>query len=61
MYTGYSQCKLIVKSGLNELNMAERLAWCLEREYWTLEEWKDVIFTDETAVQLESIRGKRRV
>jgi hypothetical protein len=30
--------------------MAERLAWYLEREYWILEEWKDIIFTDETAV-----------
>jgi translation initiation factor 2B subunit (eIF-2B alpha/beta/delta family) len=30
---GYSQCKLTVKPGLNELNMAERLAWYLEREY----------------------------
>jgi hypothetical protein len=36
--TGYSQCKLTVKPGLNELNMAERLAWYLEREYWILEE-----------------------
>jgi hypothetical protein len=33
IYTGYSQCKLTVKPGLNELNMAERLAWYLEREY----------------------------
>jgi hypothetical protein len=32
-YAGYSQYKLIVKPGLNELNKAERLAWCLEREY----------------------------
>jgi hypothetical protein len=32
-HTGYSQYKLIVKPGLNELNMAERLAWYLEREY----------------------------
>jgi hypothetical protein len=60
-YVGYSQCKLTVKPGLNELNKAERLAWCLEREHWTLDDWKDVIFTDETAVQLGGIRGKRRV
>jgi hypothetical protein len=32
-YAGYSQYKLIVKPGLNKLNKAERLAWCLEREY----------------------------
>jgi hypothetical protein len=60
-YVGYSQYKLTVKPGLNELNKAERLAWCLEREHWTLDDWKDVIFIDETAVQLGGIRGKRRV
>jgi hypothetical protein len=60
-HAGYSQCKLTVKPGLNELNKAERLAWCLEREHWTLDDWKDVIFTDETTVQLGGIRGKRRV
>jgi repressor of nif and glnA expression len=32
-YTGYSQYKLTVKPGLNELNKAEPLAWYLEREY----------------------------
>jgi hypothetical protein len=32
-YTGYSQCKLIVKPGLNNLSKTERLAWCLEQEY----------------------------
>jgi hypothetical protein len=60
-HTGYSQYKLIVKPGLNELNKGERLAWCLEREHWTLDNWKDVIFIDETAIQLGGIRGKRYI
>jgi hypothetical protein len=58
---GYSQCKLIVKPGLNKLNKKERLDWCLAHEHWGIEEWKNVIFTDETAVQLGGTRGKRRV
>jgi hypothetical protein len=58
---GYSQCKLTVKPGLNKANMKERLEWCKEHEHWTLEDWKNVIFTDETAVQLGGTRGKRRV
>ena len=58
---GYSQCKLTVKPGLNKENKLARLAWCLEREHWTIEDWKNVIFTDETTVQLRGIRGKRRV
>ena len=38
-----------------------RLAWCLEREHWTLEDWKNVIFLDETSVVLGGVRGGRRV
>jgi hypothetical protein len=33
IYIGYSQYKLTVKPGLNKLNKAERLAWCLERKH----------------------------
>ena len=58
---GYNQCKLTVKPGLQDLNKKERLAWCLERKDWTLEQWKDIIFTDETSVQLGAVRGARRV
>jgi hypothetical protein len=58
---GYHQCKLTVKPGLTKENKLARLAWCLEREHWTLTDWKNVIFTDETAVQLGGTRGRRRV
>jgi hypothetical protein len=47
---GYSQCKLIVKPGLNKFSKKERLDWYLEREHWELEDWKNVIFTDKTIV-----------
>jgi hypothetical protein len=47
---GYSQCKLTVKPGLNKLSKKQRLDWCLEYKHWDLEDWKNVIFTDETAV-----------
>jgi hypothetical protein len=36
---------------------AERLAWCLAHERWTLEDWKNVIFSDETSVILLHRRG----
>jgi transposase len=58
---GYSQCKLTIKPGLNKENMKKRLDWCLAHEHWTLEDWKNVIWTDETAVQLGGTRGRRRV
>ena len=53
--------KRTVKLGLKLEDKAARLKWCLEREHWELEDWRNVIWTDETSVQLESVRGKRRV
>ena len=58
---GYSQCKLTVKPGLNKENKLARLAQCLKREHQTIEDQGNVIFTDETAVQLGGTRRKRRV
>jgi hypothetical protein len=58
---GYSSCKQTVKPGLTDAMKKARLLWCLERKDWTLEDWKKVIWTDETSVALGGIRGKRRV
>jgi hypothetical protein len=38
--------------------MAERLKWCLDHRG---EDWRYVIFSDETSVQLGGVRGRRRV
>jgi hypothetical protein len=45
------------KPGLTKKMRAERLAWCLAHEHWTLEDWKNVIFSDETSVILLHRRG----
>lgn len=58
---GYSVFKRTVKLGLTKEAKDARLAWCLERKDWTLEDWKNVIFSDETSVCLGGVRGKRRV
>jgi hypothetical protein len=58
---GYGNYKRIVKPGLIEDIKQERLDWCLDYEDWTLEQWKNIIFSDETSVQLASVRGKRRI
>ena len=39
----------------------ERLKWCFAHRDWTLEEWKDVIQSDETSVVLNHRRGGYRV
>jgi hypothetical protein len=58
---GYGVFKRTVKPGLTEEMKKARLAWCLERQHWTLDDWKNVIFSDETSVVLGGVRGKRRV
>jgi len=61
---GYGSYKRTVKPGLNEENRKLRLKWCQEHSVaagWDLERWKNVIWTDETSVQLSSVRGKRRI
>ena len=57
----YFSYKRTVKPGLKLEDKAARLKWCLEHKHWNLEDWKNVIWTDETSVQLGSVRGKRRV
>jgi hypothetical protein len=58
---GYSSFKRTIKPGLKDEDKAARLKWCLEHEHWTLEDWKNVIWTDETSMQLGAVRDKRRV
>ena len=58
---GYGVYKRTVKPGLTKEQMAERLKQCLEHKDWKLEDWKNVIWTDETSVQLGGVRGRRRV
>jgi transposase len=61
IFKGYSSYKKTVKPGLNKDNKKVRFDWCKKHEHWTLEDWKNVIWTDETAVQSGSVRGKRRI
>jgi hypothetical protein len=61
---GYRSYKRTFKPGLNKENRKSCLQWCEEyskENGWNLERWKNVIWTDETSVQLYSVRGRRRV
>ena len=57
---GFKKLKPIRKPGLTLIMKAARLDFCLRHAHWTLEMWKDVIWTDETSVTL-SQRGTIRV
>ena len=57
---GMRSCKTPKKPGLSESMMEARLQFCLRHEHWTLEDWKNVIWTDETSIVLGSERGRKR-
>jgi hypothetical protein len=57
----YRVYKKTIKLGLTKEQMKKRLKWCLEYERWTLEDWKNVIWIDETNVQLGGVRSRRRI
>jgi hypothetical protein len=56
---GYKPCKTTKTPGLNEKMRAARLEFCQLYRHWTLEDWKNVIWTDETSVVLNARRGGR--
>jgi len=56
-----SSVKPTRKPGLNLHQRAARLAFCLAHQYWTLEDWKRVIWSDETSVILGQRRGTVRL
>ncbi|KAJ5381031.1 uncharacterized protein N7496_003459 [Penicillium cataractarum] len=58
---GFRKTKPTRKPGLTKKMRAERLAWCLAHEHWTKEDWKNVIFSDETSVILLHRRGGYRI
>lgn len=58
---GFRKTKPTRKPGLTKKMRKERLDWCLRHQSWTLEDWKDVIWSDETSVVLLHRRGGYRV
>jgi hypothetical protein len=58
---GFSVVKPTRRPGLTPSMKAARLAFCKKYQYWTLEDWKNVIWTDETSVVLGHRRGSVRL
>ncbi|KAK2471173.1 hypothetical protein H9L39_17404 [Fusarium oxysporum f. sp. albedinis] len=58
---GFRKTKPTRKPGLTKKMCDDGLAWCLAHRDWTLEDWKSVIWSDETAVILLHRRGGYRV
>ena len=58
---GYKKTKPTRKPELTKKMRQDRLDWCLAHQHWTLEDWKNVIWSDETSVVLNHRRGGYRV
>jgi len=58
---GFTKTKPTRKPGLTVRMRALRLQFCLDHQHWTLEDWKRVIWSDETSMVLGHRRGGYRV
>ena len=58
---GMRKTKPTRKPGLTKAMKKARLKFCKDHEHWTLEDWKNVIWSDETSVMLGSRRGGYRI
>lgn len=54
---GMRKTKPTRKPGLTAKMKKERLEWCMDHKDWTLEDWKSVIWSDETSIVLGFRRG----
>lgn len=58
---GFRNVKLSAKPGLNKAQRMRRLEFAISVRDWTIEDWKKVVWSDETSVVLGAVRGKRRL
>lgn len=47
---GYRRYHARCKPPLSEANRRKRLEWALEHEHWTVDQWRQILWTDETWV-----------
>jgi transposase len=58
---GYTKTKPTRKPGLSSAMRKKRMAFAKDHEDWTLDDWRNVIWSDETSVLLGHRRGGIRV
>ena len=58
---GFRKTKPTKKPRLTKKIRKDRLDWCLAHKTWTLDNWKNVIWSDETSVVLLHRRGSYRI
>ena len=58
---GFKNVKITTKPGLTKAMLLKRFRWAQDHLGWTLEDFKDVVWTDECSVVLGQQRERRRV
>jgi hypothetical protein len=58
---GLTNIKPTTKPGLSQAMRKARYEWALAHQSWTLEDWKNVIWSDETSMVIGHRRGAVRV
>ncbi|GBC31699.2 IS630 family transposase [Rhizophagus irregularis DAOM 181602=DAOM 197198] len=58
---GYHSCTALRKPNVSERNRKIRLKWARERRLWTINDWKKVVWSDESRFTLFQNDGKIRV
>src|SRR5579871_3131481 len=46
---------------ISEEYAKKRLEWCLKRRKWTIKDWRRVIWSDKTSIELFSSRGPKLI
>jgi transposase len=47
------------KPFVSEANRKKRLQWCMERRDWSVEDWRNIVWSDECSVEVGGSRRKR--
>ena len=58
---GFKDLKITTKPGLTNAMLTKRLRWCRDYLGWIEEDFKNIVWTDETSVILGQQQGRRRV
>ena len=53
---GMRKWKKLKRPALTDVRAAKRLAWAIEHKDWTVDQWKNVIWSDECSVERGSGR-----
>jgi len=58
---GYYSRAALRKPFVSEVNRKKRFSWCRERKNWNVDDWSNIIWSDESKFNLHHSDGRQRV